>query len=189
MSTPYDPQDPYSSGSQPQPPSNPGQQPGQAGPTGGADQGYPGYQSYPSYPQATGQGAGQPPAPGYSQQPPQRPASERKGLAITALVLGIVALLGCWIPILNFGSIGLGLIGVVLGVVALVQVSKGRAGGKVMAIVGTALSAVAIVLSIVVNVFLFSVLEEQAPAIQDEIERQLEEDGFSDEEIDELLGG
>ncbi|GAA4735137.1 hypothetical protein GCM10023216_29970 [Isoptericola chiayiensis] len=165
MSTPYDPQDPYSSSSQPQPPSNPGQQPPP-----------PGYSH-------------QPPAPGYSQQPPQRPASERKGLAITALVLGIVALLGCWIPILNFGSIGLGLIGVVLGVVALVQVSKGRAGGKVMAIVGTALSAVAIVLSIVVNVFLFSVLEEQAPAIQDEIERQLEEDGFSDEEIDELLGG
>ncbi|WP_277211836.1 DUF4190 domain-containing protein [Isoptericola croceus] len=117
---------------------------------------------------------GQPPAPAPYGAPPPRPASEKRGLAIAALVLGIVALLGCWIPILNIGSILLGLVGIVLGIVAIVQAARGTAGGKVMAIVGVALSVVAIVLSIVVSVLSFSALtayiEEQPSLIVEELE-------------------
>lgn len=79
------------------------------------------------------------------------PAPPKKGLAVAALVLGIVAIVGCWIPILNIGSIVIGLVGLVLGIVGIVQAVKGTAGGKVMAIVGAGLSALAIIFAIVVN--------------------------------------
>jgi hypothetical protein len=129
---------------------------------------------------------GQPPAPGPYGPPQPRPAAERKGLAITALVLGIVALLGCWIPFLNVISIVIALVGVVLGIVGAVKASKGTAGGKVMAIVGTALSALAIVLSIVISVatasFFTSTYEEQSAVV----EEALEEAGVDAEELDAL---
>lgn len=79
------------------------------------------------------------------------PAPPKKGLAVAALVLGIVAIVGCWIPILNIGSIVIGLVGLILGIVGIIQAVKGTAGGKVMAIVGAGLSALAIIFAIVVN--------------------------------------
>ena len=130
------------------PPEQPGQQPyGQEPGRQPAQQPY-GEQPY-------GQPApGQPSSggPSYGQQPP----TEKRGLAIAALVLGILALLGCWIPVLNIGSIIMGLVGLILGIVAIAKASKGEAGGKVMAMVGAALSVLAIVLSIVVNVIAFN---------------------------------
>jgi hypothetical protein len=156
MSTPYDPPNPDEPTGPPQYPAGyPGQAPG-----------YPGQQG--QYP------PGQYP-PGYPGAPQQRPPSERKGLAITSLVLGIVAVLGCWIPFLNIGSVVLGLAGLVLGIVALVQASKGAAGGQVMAIIGAALSTLAIIVAIVVNVFFVAYLDDQSPAFQEELEQQLEE--------------
>ncbi|MDO8149130.1 MULTISPECIES: DUF4190 domain-containing protein [unclassified Isoptericola] len=130
---------------------------------------------------------GAPAAPYAGGTPTQGPAPSR-GLAIAALVLGILAVLGSWIPVLNIGAIVLAIIGIVLGIMALVQAKRGTAAGRGMALFGTVLSVVAIILAIVVNVFLVSTLEEQAPAIQQELERQLEEQGYSDEEIEELLG-
>ena len=82
--------------------------------------------------------------------PPAAP-SPKTGFAVTALVLGIVAIVGAWIPILNVVSILIGLVGVVLGAIAIVKALKGTAGGKVMAIVGTSLSALAIIGAIIVN--------------------------------------
>jgi type II secretory pathway pseudopilin PulG len=67
-------------------------------------------------------------------------AKPRRGLAIASLVLGILGL-----P--TIGLVGVGaLIGIVLGVVALVNASRepARYGGKGMAIAGIALSVVAV---------------------------------------------
>ncbi|GAA1984379.1 hypothetical protein GCM10009718_22190 [Isoptericola halotolerans] len=143
---------------------------------------YTGYEGPPTHP-------GQPPAPGpYGYQEP-RPASEKKGLAIAALVLGILALLGCWIPFLNIGSAVLGLVGAVLGIVAVVQSSRGTAGGKGMAITGTVLSVVAIVASVLITVataaFFSSTYDEQLR----ELEQSLEGAGVDPGALDDLTSG
>ncbi|WP_432512381.1 DUF4352 domain-containing protein [Kineococcus sp. SYSU DK001] len=80
--------------------------------------------------------------------PPQAVPRRGKGLAVAALVIGIVAAAGCLVPVLNIGSIVLAVVGLVLGVVALVR----RADGKGMSVAGVVLSLVAIVVAIVVNV-------------------------------------
>lgn len=67
-----------------------------------------------------------------------------KGLAITALILGVVALLGVAIPILNVFSAILALVGLILGVIALT-----RATSKGLPLSGTIVSAVALLLSLV----------------------------------------
>lgn len=97
--------------------------------------------------QAAGQapyGYGSPATP-YQQGPWGAPAP-RKGLAIAALILGAVCLLTCWFL---FVSIPAGLVGVVLGIVALVGAAKGVRGGKGMALTGLILSAVGLVATIV----------------------------------------
>jgi hypothetical protein len=114
--------------------------------------------------------------PSYGQQPP-RPGTEKRGLAIAALVLGILALLSSWIPFVNVGSIIMGIVGLVLGIVAIAKASKGQAGGKVMATVGAALCVLAIVLSIVVNVVAYNAgtaFIEENPQILEEPEQNME---------------
>ncbi|MDN4480508.1 DUF4190 domain-containing protein [Demequina muriae] len=81
--------------------------------------------------------------------PTHVPEPQKKGFAITALVLGIVAILGSWIPFLSIGSALIGAIGLVFGIIAVVKAFKGTAGGKVMAIIGSVLSGLAIIFAIV----------------------------------------
>lgn len=79
---------------------------------------------------------------------PTPPAVRRgKGLAVAALVLGIVAVAGCFVPLLNIGSIVLALIGLTLGIVALARGAEGRG----LAVAGVVLAAVAVIVAITVN--------------------------------------
>lgn len=118
-------------------------------PQQGNSQGYPGY-------------------PGY--YPAQPPAAPGKGMAVAALVLGSVALLFCWVPILNLFTGLLAIVGLVLGIIAIVQASKGRAGGQSLAIVGTILSGLSLLIGFVVGISFFA-------AVGEEVQR-MEEDGF-----------
>lgn len=77
---------------------------------------------------------------------------QSKGIAIAALVLGIVAIVLCWIP---FAGIVLGLIALILGIVGLKQ-SKG------MGIAGIVLGALAIIFGLLITIAamtFFAVLE------------------------------
>jgi hypothetical protein len=89
-------------------------------------------------------------AQGQYQQPYQSapPAGSKMGLAISALVLGILAFLGAWIPFVGLFSVLLGIAGLVLGIIGLIKANKGQAGGKVMAIIGAALSGLSIIIGI-----------------------------------------
>lgn len=89
----------------------------------------------------------QPPAP--AQQPPAQPPAAKKGFAVTALVLGIVAIVGSWIPFVSIVSIIIGIVGLVFGIVAFILAVSGKAAGKVMAIVGGGLSLLAIIFGII----------------------------------------
>lgn len=80
--------------------------------------------------------------------PPAGPPA-KKGLAITALVLGIVAILGAWIPFVGLGSVFIGVIGLIFGVIATILALTNKAAGKAMAIVGASLSLLAIIVGIV----------------------------------------
>ncbi|MFI9407073.1 DUF4190 domain-containing protein [Nocardia sp. NPDC052316] len=88
--------------------------------------------------------------PGYTapgQYPPPVPGSHRrpgKGLAIAALVLGILALLTFWTVI---GGILFGLAGLVIGIIAAARARKGAAEGSAMAITGLVLSIIALVVT------------------------------------------
>lgn len=103
-------------------------------------------------------GYGQPPQPAYGQpgygqpgygqpgygQPAEAPygPTGSNGVAIAALVVGIIGALLCWVPI----------VGLVLGLVALVLgiVGVRRRTGKGMAIAGIVLGAIAVVVGVVV---------------------------------------
>ncbi|NYI47488.1 hypothetical protein BJ993_004568 [Nocardioides aromaticivorans] len=89
--------------------------------------------------------------PGPFQPTPARPPSN--GLAVAALVIGIVALTIALIPILNLVGVVGTLVGIPLGIAG---VRKGRRVGRgtAMAGAGIALSGVALVLSAVIS-FLF----------------------------------
>jgi Domain of unknown function (DUF4190) len=100
-------------------------------------------------------GWGPPPAPaygypgGYPGSYPGYAPPQPAGMAITALVLGIAALVLCWTA---FGGIVLGLLAVVFGIVALRRARRGQAGGQGRAVAGLVTGALGLVLGVV---FLF----------------------------------
>lgn len=70
-------------------------------------------------------------------------APQKSGLATASLVLGIIAVIGCWIPLLNFISIIIGILALILGIIPLLQKrSKGRA------VAGVVLAAITLIIGI-----------------------------------------
>lgn len=112
--------------------------------------------------------------------PPQQPYAQpaKKGLAVAALVLGILAIVGCLVPLLNIGSIALGLVGLVLGIVAMAKADRPGNGGKKMAVAGTVLSVLAIIGAVVINVVVINAANEQSAAAEAS-STQLEREGFA----------
>ena len=82
-----------------------------------------------------------------NQEPTQVANKKTSGLGIAALILGVVGLVGSWIPILNNISAFIAFFGVILGVIGIISISKskGTKGGKGISIAGTLVSVVAIV--------------------------------------------
>lgn len=124
-------------------------QPPAYGQSGYDQQGYPQQPGagQPGYPQA-GYGMG-----GYSEPPPP---AKSNGLAIAALVLGIIGLVTCWVPFLG---LALGVLAVIFGILGL----RRRPVGKGMSIAGIVLGALAVIGGILILVlfnFLVSVAEE-----------------------------
>ncbi|GAB3991904.1 DUF4190 domain-containing protein [Nocardioides marmoraquaticus] len=94
------------------------------------------------------QGYGQPPygQQGYGQQGYGQPQQQGgKGLAIGALVTGVLALLLCWTV---FGGILLGIVALVLGIIGASRAKKGRASGRGLAITGAVIGLVGLLISV-----------------------------------------
>ena len=70
------------------------------------------------------------------------PASGRSmsAMAIVGFVLGILTLVGSWIPIFNNLAFFAGVIGLVFSIVGLVATSKGKKSGKGLAIAAVVLN-------------------------------------------------
>lgn len=96
-----------------------------------------------------------PPPPPYGAYPPPAPVAPKNGLGVAALVVAILALVTVWSVI---GGIILGLAAVLMGIVARGRVKRGQATNGGVAIAGTVLGALAVVISLAfiaiwVNVF------------------------------------
>jgi hypothetical protein len=82
------------------------------------------------------------------QPAPLTQASGKKisGLAIAGLVVGIVAIIGSWIPLLNVASFVFAIIALGLSIPGLIITIKGTKGGKGVAIAGLVLGVVTIII-------------------------------------------
>ncbi|MCL1839660.1 DUF4190 domain-containing protein [Candidatus Saccharibacteria bacterium] len=98
--------------------------------------------------------APQAPVPNVSQPMAAAPAGGGKGLAVAALVLGIVAVCGAWIPFLNIFSLIIAIVGLILGLIATIMGFANKMGGKAMALVGTILSVAGIAIFFISYVLL-----------------------------------
>jgi hypothetical protein len=106
------------------------------------------------------------------------------GVAVAALIVGILALLVSWIPVL--GAIG-GIVALVLGLVARNRIKKSGAGGNGMAVTGIVTGAVSIAINIAIIAFFviaggdfFSEVSTYVECVEEtgdqaECQRQLEE--------------
>lgn len=93
------------------------------------------------------------PAPGtISADAYQLQPQKTSGLAIASLVLSILGFLGSWFVLGGLFA----LIGLVLGIIALVKTRKG-AGGKGMAIAGVVLSSISLLIAIGMSIIFFMV--------------------------------
>jgi len=70
------------------------------------------------------------------------------GMAIASLVLGILAVMFCWIPVLGLIAWPLCLLGGGFGVAAIGPTGRGVAGGHGLAVAGLVCSAVALVVCV-----------------------------------------
>lgn len=100
---------------------------------------------------------------------PEAPApktSAGKGLGIAALVVAIVALVLCWVPIINNFAAFLGFVALVLGIISLVIAAK-RNGSKGLGIASTIIAVVAIVLVFVTQAAYVAAIDEISTAVED----------------------
>lgn len=134
---------------------------------------YGGYQGAP---------AGGYPAPAGFLGPGTAQPAPGSGLAVTSLVLGILAVLGCWIPLVNVVTILMGVAALVTGLVAIARVRKGTGGGRGLGVAGVMLGIVAVVVSVVVlvvTVATVSAVDEGLQEVADEAGSRAGDEGVA----------
>ena len=132
----------------PQPAAQPGAQPApQPAVQPGASQPVPqsGVPQPAAQPGVTYVAAPQPAAPFVAAPQNLQVAKPLTAMGVTSLVLGILALLTSFLPIINNGSFFLALLGVIFSIVGLVGCSRGKRHGMGLAVAGLVLGIVSIV--------------------------------------------
>ena len=87
----------------------------------------------------------------------------RNGFGLAALILGILALLACWIP---YVGVVIGLVGLILGIVGRSRVRKGLANNGGIALAGIITSALGLLASLVVTILVTWVLSQSGTYAQ-----------------------
>lgn len=109
-----------------------------------------------------------PPAPpGYPQPQPPRNPDAGKGLAISAVVIGAISVLLCWVPIVNNMVFVLGLVGLGLAIPALVISSKRKSRAKGLSIAGLILSVISLLGVLGTQAIYSSMLDNVVESIED----------------------
>ncbi|GAA1686959.1 hypothetical protein GCM10009830_38090 [Glycomyces endophyticus] len=118
-----------------------------------------------------------PPAPAPVPQP--APVKQGNGFGVTALVLGIIAIAGFWIPVLNVISIILGALALIFGIVALVVAGNRGGKGKGSGWTGIILGVLAIATSIIWNIVFFNAAGD---VLDEEWQQACDDAGLTEEE-------
>ena len=84
---------------------------------------------------------------------------EQRVLGILATIFGAIALLGSWIPFINYLSLFIGIVAFILGIIGLIVNLKKR---KTMAIIGTSLAVASVVLFFTTQALYADVYKEYA---------------------------
>ena len=84
---------------------------------------------------------------------------EERVLGILATIFGAIALLGSWIPFINYPSLFIGIVAFILGIIGLIVNLKKR---KKIAIIGTSLAVASVVLFFTTQVLYADVYKEYA---------------------------
>jgi hypothetical protein len=82
---------------------------------------------------------------------------ETNGIAIAAGVCGIIAVVLCWIPFVDYISIVLGALAIILGIVGLRR-ADGYGSGKGMAITGIVCGSVGLAIAFLFLLLIYSVI-------------------------------
>ncbi|MRH86329.1 DUF4190 domain-containing protein [Nocardia sp. SYP-A9097] len=96
-------------------------------------------------------------------QPPQQYWQESpkgKGLAVTALVLGIIAVVTFWTVILTVVGVFFGLLAAIFGLIAMMKARRGTSGGFGMAVAGLILGLLGLIGGIVVGILVWVVFKD-----------------------------
>lgn len=104
----------------------------------------------------------QPQQPQFPAQYPPIPPSRGNGWGITALILGVIAVVLSFIPVVNIGGIVLGALAVIFGVIGLIL--RGRTKGT--SIAGLVLGTVAIVIASIVLAITAAAVDVVDDAVQ-----------------------
>ncbi|WP_024406240.1 hypothetical protein [Streptococcus suis] len=89
--------------------------------------------------------------------------NEKKALGIIAIVLGVIALLGSWVPIINNISFFFGLLALVLGAIGLFV---NRKNSKTLSIVGTALAVVSMTIVLITQSMYSKAIDDASKAVE-----------------------
>ena len=115
----------------------------------------------PPYGPPPGQPPYGPPPGGFPRYGGQHPDARRgAGLAISALVVGILALLLCWVPIINNFAAIVAVVGLAMGVPALVSARRGMRAGAGLAAASVIISVLALVGVLATQAFYSSVIDD-----------------------------
>ncbi|MGY2065306.1 DUF4190 domain-containing protein [Blastococcus sp. SYSU DS0619] len=98
------------------------------------------------------------------------PPKKGNGLAIASMVLGIIALLLSWVPIINNVAAVVAVVGLALGIPALLRARRGTHGGMGMAITGLVTSVLAVVVVIATQAFYSEVIDEVERSIDESVD-------------------
>lgn len=77
--------------------------------------------------------------------------SDKDTFGVVTLIMGIVALIGCWIPFLNIISMIIAISGLIIGICSIVKFLKKKCRNCALAIIGMILSVITICLGFSIN--------------------------------------
>jgi hypothetical protein len=119
----------------------------------------PGFPPQPGFPQQAGPY-------GYYQQPQAYAAGQQgNGIGIAGGVCGIVAVVLCWIPFVDYVSIILGALAIIFGALGLRHANTHGGAGKGMAITGIVTGIVALVISVLFLAVVYSAVTSINPSV------------------------
>lgn len=132
------------------------------------------------YPSSSYPGAGYPGLPG---APAPAPKSPGKGLAISALVVAIVALVLCWIPFINFFAFFLGLVALGLAIAALVITVRRKSTGRGLAIAGGSIALVSLIGVVITQLIVMAALNDVSATLEDSVDGERAQTATEQEEV------